>query len=334
MTDQIAEPADDFPPAGLESRIGAHYDRLPESERKIADLILESPGEVAAYSATELATLAGASKAAVTRLIRRLGYENFEAARRAAREAQNWGSPLYLMSRTPARGRFSERIQAHIEQDVRNISLTLEGLRADVFADIVENICGAKRVYFLGYRNSRHLAAYARTQVMQARSYVHLMPAAGETIAEYMADMTREDLLIVIGAAETSSGSRPRHRQGGRRRYLRALHHRLGGGARRGRALDDPGRGAQQGPVRPLCLGDVTAAFHRGQRRRQDGREGPPASQPHREPAFRPARIRLTAFSPRPPAAWRRAPPAPNPRVSPAAGCDRRPRRSGTRRGR
>ena len=199
MTDQIAEPADDFPPAGLESRIGAHYDRLPESERKIADLILESPGEVAAYSATELATLAGASKAAVTRLIRRLGYENFEAARRAAREAQNWGSPLYLMSRTPARGRFSERIQAHIEQDVRNISLTLEGLRADVFADIVENICGAKRVYFLGYRNSRHLAAYARTQVMQARSYVHLMPAAGETIAEYMADMTREDLLIVIG---------------------------------------------------------------------------------------------------------------------------------------
>ncbi len=199
MTDQIAEPADDFPPAGLESRIGAHYDRLPESERKIADLILESPGEVAAYSATELATLAGASKAAVTRLIRRLGYENFEAARRAAREAQNWGSPLYLMSRTPARGRFSERIQAHIEQDVRNISLTLEGLRADVFADIVENICGAKRVYFLGYRNSRHLAAYARTQVMQARSDVHLMPAAGETIAEYMADMTREDLLIVIG---------------------------------------------------------------------------------------------------------------------------------------
>lgn len=199
MTEQTAEPADDFPPAGLESRIGAHYDRLPESERKIADLILESPGEVAAYSATELATLAGASKAAVTRLIRRLGYENFEAARRAAREAQNWGSPLYLMSRTPAKGRFSERIQAHIEQDVRNISLTLEGLRADVFADIVENICGARRVYFLGYRNSRHLAAYARTQIMQARADVHLMPAAGETIAEYMADMTREDLLIVIG---------------------------------------------------------------------------------------------------------------------------------------
>lgn len=184
---------------GLESRISAHYDRLPESERKIADLILDSPGEIAAYSATELAELAGGSKAAVTRLIRRIGYDSYEAARRAAREGQNWGSPLYLMSRTPARSRFSERIQAHIEQDVRNISLTLEGLRADVFEDIIGRICSADRVYFLGYRNSRHLAAYARTQIMQVRPDVHLMPAAGETIAEYMADMTIRDLLIVIG---------------------------------------------------------------------------------------------------------------------------------------
>jgi DNA-binding MurR/RpiR family transcriptional regulator len=199
MADDVKTIEEGDHPAGLESRLAAHYDRLPESERKIADLILDSPGEVAAYSATELADLAGASKAAVSRLIRRIGYENFEAARRAAREAQNWGSPLYLMSRNPPKGKFSERIQAHIEQDVRNISLTLEGLRADVFADIIENICGAKRLYFLGYRNSRHLAAYARTQIMQARADVHLMPAAGETIAEYMADMTREDLLIVIG---------------------------------------------------------------------------------------------------------------------------------------
>ncbi|HIF10610.1 MAG TPA: hypothetical protein EYQ81_12775, partial [Sneathiellales bacterium] len=39
----------------LQTRIQQHYGELPESERKIAVLILDFPGEIAAYSATELA---------------------------------------------------------------------------------------------------------------------------------------------------------------------------------------------------------------------------------------------------------------------------------------
>ena len=60
---------------------------MPESERRIADLILEFPGEIAAYSATELAKISGGSKAAVTRLVQRLGFASFDEARRA-------GAPL------------------------------------------------------------------------------------------------------------------------------------------------------------------------------------------------------------------------------------------------
>ena len=51
--------AEDAHPGSFEARIRDQYARLPKSERKIADLILEFPGEVAAYSATELADLAG-----------------------------------------------------------------------------------------------------------------------------------------------------------------------------------------------------------------------------------------------------------------------------------
>ena len=55
------------------SRIRVHYQSLPPSERKLADLILDFPGDIAGYSATELAHLAGVSKAAATRLFQRLG---------------------------------------------------------------------------------------------------------------------------------------------------------------------------------------------------------------------------------------------------------------------
>lgn len=183
----------------FEGRIRAHYRGLPESERRIADLILEFPGEVAAYSATELAKLSGGSKAAVTRLVQRLGFANFDAARRAARDAQTWGSPLYLLSREAPTGNFGARIQEQIDQDVRNISLTLEQLRVDVFDDIVDAICEARRVFLLGYRNSHYLAGYARWQIIQVRGDVYLLPAAGETIAEEIADLTADDVLIIIG---------------------------------------------------------------------------------------------------------------------------------------
>ncbi|MCK5623368.1 MAG: MurR/RpiR family transcriptional regulator, partial [Alphaproteobacteria bacterium] len=162
------------PPVSLESRIRDRYEALPSSERKIADLILDFPGEIAAYSATELAELADSSKAAVTRLIRRLGFSNFEEARRAARDAQNWGSPLYLMPRKPDQTGFESRVQNHIEQDMKTISLTMESLSPETVNGIVTAIWRARRVFVFGNRNSHFLARYLRWQFMQARPDVHL----------------------------------------------------------------------------------------------------------------------------------------------------------------
>ena len=186
-------------PASLESRVRDHYETLPSSERKIADLILDFPGEIAAYSATELAELADGSKAAVTRLIRRLGFSNFEEARRTARNAQNWGSPLYLMPRKPDQTGFGGRVQSQIEQDIKTISLTMESLNVATTNEIVSTIWQARRVFVFGYRNSHFLAQYLRWQFLQARSDVHLMPGAGETLGEYVADINDQDIMVVIG---------------------------------------------------------------------------------------------------------------------------------------
>lgn len=187
------------PPVSLESRIRDRYEALPSSERKIADLILDFPGEIAAYSATELAELADSSKAAVTRLTRRLGFSNFEEARRAARDVQNWGSPLYLMPRKPDQAGFGGRVQSHIEQDMQTISLTMESLNPESVNGIVTAIWRARRVFVFGNRNSNFLARYLRWQFLQARPDVHLLPGAGETFAEYVSDMNEQDVMVVIG---------------------------------------------------------------------------------------------------------------------------------------
>ena len=69
----------------LERRLAACYESLPNSERPVADLLLNFPAQLATHSATKLALLAGASKAAVSRLIQRLGYPSYAAARAAVR---------------------------------------------------------------------------------------------------------------------------------------------------------------------------------------------------------------------------------------------------------
>lgn len=87
----------------LEARLRAHHQDLPPAERRLAELLLNFPGDISRYGAGELAEAAGTSRAAASRLFRRLGYRDFNEARQQVRDAQRWGSPLYLSSATEAR---------------------------------------------------------------------------------------------------------------------------------------------------------------------------------------------------------------------------------------
>ena len=186
--------------ASIVGRIRRHYEVLPPSERRLADLILDFPGDIAGYSATELAQLAGASKAAATRLVRRLGFKNYEEARRSARDAGDWGSPVFLLRK----GKGTEippapELKRHLERNIANLTRTFEGLDAAQLDDIVGALAGARRIWVLGFRNSQVLAAYAWGQFFQVRDDVHLVQPAVETLADYLAGMDERDLFVVIG---------------------------------------------------------------------------------------------------------------------------------------
>ncbi len=182
------------------SRIRRHYDDLPPSERRLADLILDFPGDIAGYSATELTELAGASKAAATRLVRRLGFASYEEARRSARDARDWGSPIFLLRKKngmeipPA-----SELKRYLDRNIANVTRTFEGLDMAQLDGIVTSMVGARRLWVLGLRNSHVLATYAWGQFFQIRDDVHLVQPAVEMLADYLAGMDERDLFIVIG---------------------------------------------------------------------------------------------------------------------------------------
>lgn len=181
-------------------RIRRKYDELPPSERRLADLILDFPGDIASYSATELAELAGASKAAATRLVQRLGFTSYDEARRSARDAQDWGSPLFLLRKeSDAAVEPARELKRHLERDIANMTRTFEALDPDLLDEIVDAMIGARRLWLLGYRNSHILASYACSQFLLVRDDVRLLPPGVETLAEYLAGMDGGDLLVIVG---------------------------------------------------------------------------------------------------------------------------------------
>jgi DNA-binding MurR/RpiR family transcriptional regulator len=60
----------------LDERLKAQYASLSPQEQRVADFIFDHFDDLISYNSAELAQLSGVSKATVSRLFKRLGYEN------------------------------------------------------------------------------------------------------------------------------------------------------------------------------------------------------------------------------------------------------------------
>jgi DNA-binding MurR/RpiR family transcriptional regulator len=180
----------------LVHRIRDTYDVLPLGERKLADVILEMGGDLAAYSATELAGRAGVSKATAARMVRRLGYTDFHDMRQQARNSHHNGSPLAELSDP---GRAEGTLGQHIGHDIAFLTRTTETIPETQTRAAIDILARAERVTVVGFRNSYPLAFYARELLVQVRPQVRLLPTTGQTVSEELSDLGPEDAVLALG---------------------------------------------------------------------------------------------------------------------------------------
>ncbi|OUR66480.1 hypothetical protein A9Q77_11305 [Marinomonas sp. 42_23_T18] len=181
----------------IEQRIKHIYDQLSPTQQKLASCILNHQGDIATYSATELAKLAGVSKSAVTRLLQRLEYKDFGEVKRQVRAARRWGTPI--AEKQPEHQSISNVFSDYIQCDQNNIQKTLESIKTSDFDAAVKSIGNAQRVYVIGYRNNHALALHLRQQLTQCRDNVTLLPLPGQTLGEEVASFTAKDTVIIMG---------------------------------------------------------------------------------------------------------------------------------------
>lgn len=179
----------------LDERLRSHYAQLSPQEQRIAGFIVDHYDDLIGYNSAELARLSGVSKATVSRLFKRLGYETYREMRNELRMLRQNGMPL-TDSREAVQG--NTLLARHYKQEMANLTQWVNAIDGQQFSEVVQALVNSKRIFIFGMRNSYPVALHLRQQLLQARSQVLLLPQPGQTLAEELVDITPEDMVIVM----------------------------------------------------------------------------------------------------------------------------------------
>jgi DNA-binding MurR/RpiR family transcriptional regulator len=185
----------------LNLAIQEHFESLSPSERKLASLLLEKADMLLAYTASDLATMAGVSKATAARLFRSLGYGDFNEVRLQAREERNLAPPFRAgVDAPPPPGRpgGTNTIAQHLHGESDSLARSFESMQGGTLRTAAEAIASAQRVWLLGLGMDDGLARFAAPQLARLRPDVFVLGSAGELWAEQISNATARDALLLI----------------------------------------------------------------------------------------------------------------------------------------
>jgi len=179
----------------LQVRIQSQYADLSLVDCKLADVVLAHEKDLLAYNATELAALAGVSKASTARFFKRLGFADFQAFRQHLRDGAPQPSPLHRMAQQGTR---ASPLQQHVAQDAQQLQAIADSVQDSQVQQTAKWLASASRVWVVGYRNGYMAAFYAQALLSQLRGDVQLINDGAEADAERLADIRSGDVLLAM----------------------------------------------------------------------------------------------------------------------------------------
>lgn len=192
----------------LAKRILDCYDAMPRGERRLADLLLEQPMAVVEKSAAQLAERATVSKATTTRFFRRLGYQSFKAAQKAAREQGVDPQPVEFGARMHRLAHHQVDLSQHLQSEVQNLVRSIEQQRSDDISRAVRMLARADKLWVVGFGDNYPLAHFARALLIKIRPDIRMIPIGGFSVPEEFASISPSDAMLVFGLSRRTRALR------------------------------------------------------------------------------------------------------------------------------
>jgi DNA-binding MurR/RpiR family transcriptional regulator len=183
----------------LPERIDAAWAGLTPQEQRVAGFLRARPGESALYNSSELARLTGVSKATVSRLFRRLGFTGSGEVRDLLRAQRGSGVPV-------AMGEPGDALAAQVARDADHVRSLAGSLDRGALREVAAVVAAAPRVVVGGFRSAFPVAMVLREALQQARPDVRLVPEAGQTVAEELVGLGRQDAVVLVGFRRRPAG--------------------------------------------------------------------------------------------------------------------------------
>jgi DNA-binding MurR/RpiR family transcriptional regulator len=177
------------------------YDELTQSQKRIAEAIVEDPEFVAFATVDKMAARLGVSPSTVVRFAYRLGLDGYQDLQERVRvlvRAQ--------MRRNAPTGDESIDLMSHLgdsvfaqslSHDLRNLRKTILNLQLDDLERAVRMIVEARRIYVLGGATSHAIAVYASLALDRMRGETILVDREAFAAAA-VRSMTSEDAFLVF----------------------------------------------------------------------------------------------------------------------------------------
>lgn len=173
----------------IEARIAERYATLSPQERRAADTLLDHLDDLAIYRAAELAEIAGVSKATMSRLFRRLDYDDFTQVREHLRAMRSAGVPVAVDG--------APSLEVHLEAETEHLQRVLRTAESAI-ERAATLLAEGTSVTVVGLRNSYPVALHLAQQVGQARTGVRIAPAPGQSLSDDVVGLGPDHVAVVV----------------------------------------------------------------------------------------------------------------------------------------
>lgn len=178
--------------------ITQRFETFTNSQKTVADYLLNHLNAVAFMTLEDLAMQIGVSTTTVIRFARALGYDGYSEMQK------NIQADILNKVSLPARLNDVTKIpddkllKDSFAHDIHNIEQTLSTLSEESLRSAIESLNSARDIYILGMRSSFSLAHYTFTRIAQIKGNVRLLQSVGMVYPEEVASAGQGDVCIAF----------------------------------------------------------------------------------------------------------------------------------------
>lgn len=177
-------------------KINTNYPKLSNNEKKIAEFIIGIKADIAFMSLSSIALKVNASKSSVSKMFKKIGYDNYKQAQDNVKKNIYGYSPLDNLSHDKeSNSNFEEKFLTTEIDNLKNSFLLLDNKIID---NVINNIEKSKTVWVVGARNGYLLARYIYVLLSEVKKDVRILSFEAQNYPLELAQIGKDDFVIVF----------------------------------------------------------------------------------------------------------------------------------------